>query len=136
MKGIVCVNNKFVPSDKARISVFDKGLQYGDGVYETMRAYRGRIFLFEEHMERLANGARILRITPPKAEFLKKKALRVLKENNLLSSDAYLKIMLTAGNSGKKPASPRLIRAGTWIIISRKLDAKEISLMQKNGVKA
>ena len=72
MKGIVCVNNKLVPSDKARISVFDKGLQYGDGVFETMRAYRGKIFLFEEHMERLTNGARILRITPPEAKFLKK----------------------------------------------------------------
>ena len=127
MKGIVCLNGKFVPSDKARISVFDKGLQYGDGVFETMRAYRGRIFLFEEHMERLANGARILRITPPKAEFLEKKALRVLKENNLLSSDAYLKIMLTAGHNGKKPA---------LIIVSRKLDVKGISLTQENGVTA
>ena len=136
MKGIVCVNNKLVPSDKARISVFDKGLQYGDGVFETMRAYRGKIFLFEEHMERLTNGARILRITPPEAKILKKKALRVLKENNLLLSDAYLKIMLTAGNGRGKPASPRLIRAGTWIIVSRKLDVKGISLMQKNGVKA
>lgn len=127
MKGIVCVNGKFVPSCKAKISVFDKGLQYGGGVFETMRAYRGRIFLFDKHMERLANGARMLRITPPKAKILKKKALRVLKENNLLLSDAYLKIMLTAGNNGKKPAS---------IIVSRKLDAKGISLMQKNGITA
>ena len=127
MKGTVCVNGKLLPSDKARISVFDNGLQYGDGVFETMRAYRGRIFLFEEHMERLANGARILRITPPQAKIIKKNALRVLKENNLLLSDAYLKIMLTAGHNKGKPAS---------IIISRKLNAGEISLTQKNGITA
>ena len=127
MKGIVCVNGKFVSSYKAKISVFDKGLQYGDGAFETMRAYCGRIFLFEEHMERLADGARMLRITPPEAKILKKKALRVLKENNLLLSDAYLKIMLTAGNNEKKSA---------LIIVSRKLDAKGISLMQKNGITA
>ncbi|MFZ3072375.1 MAG: aminotransferase class IV [Thermodesulfobacteriota bacterium] len=128
MKGLVCVNNKIVPSDKARISVFDKGLQYGHGVFETMRAYCGRIFLFEEHMERLNRGARCFRIAPPKAKILKKNALLILKKNNLLSSDAYLKIMLTPGDGGKKPAST--------IIISRKLDTKEISLMQKNGITA
>ena len=127
MKGFACVNGRIVPSDKAKISVFDKGLQHGCGVFETMRAYGGRIFLWKEHMARLNQGARMLGIAPGEAKTLEKNALRVLKKNNLLSSDAYVKIMLTPGNGGKESTS---------IIISRGLDAKKISLMQKNGVKA
>ena len=64
----VFVNEKIVDEKKAVVSVFDRGLLYGDGIFETMRAYGGRVFMLDEHIERLYNSAGIidLNIRPDK----------------------------------------------------------------------
>ena len=61
----VYVNGGFVPPAEACISVFDTGFLHGDGVFETMHVYGGRIFRFEQHMQRLFSGLERLRIKPP-----------------------------------------------------------------------
>jgi branched-chain amino acid aminotransferase len=64
-KNYVYVNCGFVPPAEATVSVFDSGFLYGDGVFETMRVYGGKIFKFDQHMRRLFEGLQHLRIEPP-----------------------------------------------------------------------
>ena len=59
------VNGHFVPENEARISIFDRGFLYGDGVFETMRVYGERIFRPLEHFERMRDGMRALAIQSP-----------------------------------------------------------------------
>ena len=61
----VYLNNKLVPRAEALISVFDHGFLYGDGVYETMRAYDGVIFMLDDHLMRLHRSASMIGLTVP-----------------------------------------------------------------------
>lgn len=56
---IVFLNGKFVNAAKARVSIFDPGFLYGDGIFETLRTYNGKIWQMEEHLERLQESARM-----------------------------------------------------------------------------
>ena len=49
----IWINGKFVDPDKAKVSVFDRGFMYGDGVFETMRAYAGKVFKLDRHLDRI-----------------------------------------------------------------------------------
>ena len=55
---IIYLDGRFVPEEEARVSVFDHGLLYGDGVFEGIRAYNGKIFRLDEHLARLYDSAR------------------------------------------------------------------------------
>jgi branched-chain amino acid aminotransferase len=59
------VNGRFVPENEATVSIFDRGFLYGDGVFETMRVYAGRMFRALEHFERLFEGLTVLGIESP-----------------------------------------------------------------------
>ena len=61
----VFLNNQFVPREEARISVFDHGFLYGDGVYETLRSYHGHVFMRQKHIARLFRSARMIGLTIP-----------------------------------------------------------------------
>ena len=50
---IACINRKFVPLDKARVSILDRGFLYGDGLFETMHFFNGKVFLLDKHIARL-----------------------------------------------------------------------------------
>ncbi len=92
----VCINGKLYPKEDARISVFDHGLLYGDGVFEGIRCYNGRIFKFSEHIDRLYNSARAiaLEISMSKEE-LKEAVRTTLEANNL--KDSYIRLVVTRG---------------------------------------
>ena len=62
---IVFLNGKFVESKKAKISIFDHGFLYGDGIYETLRTKNGKIWQLKEHLKRLQNSAKLLKLTLP-----------------------------------------------------------------------
>ena len=62
---LVFVNRAFVPEDKASFSVFDRGLLYGDGLFETIRIYGGKFFLLDQHLKRLFDGLKVLAIRVP-----------------------------------------------------------------------
>jgi aminodeoxychorismate lyase len=61
----VWLNGQFVPAEEARVSVFDRSFLYGDGLFETIRVYRNRPFLWPEHLTRLHAGAAVLRLHVP-----------------------------------------------------------------------
>jgi len=92
----VYISGKFFDKDNAKISVFDHGLLYGDGVFEGMRSYNGKVFRLREHMIRLWNSARALMIEIPiTLEELEAAVYETLKINNI--QDGYIRLLVTRG---------------------------------------
>jgi branched-chain amino acid aminotransferase len=61
----IYLDGKYVPSEEAKVSVFDHGLLYGDGVFEGIRVYNGRIFRLDQHLDRLFNSAKAIMLQVP-----------------------------------------------------------------------
>lgn len=101
---LVWLNGCYVPASEARVSVFDRGLAYGDGAFTTLRVGGGEPLLLERHLDRLGRDLEALHIPPPGADGLED-ACRGLVER-LGLSDAVLKITVTRGVGGRGPASP------------------------------
>ncbi len=91
----VWLNGELVDADSALISVDDKGLLVGDGVFETMRAYAGTTFALAEHLERLERSADVLVIALPEPDELKRAVEAVLDANNL--QEARVRVTVTSG---------------------------------------
>jgi len=92
------INGKLFSSDRAKIPVADRGFAFGDGVFETLRSYRGDIFMFSRHLERLFASLRALRFNYKfNKDHIREAVEKTLKKNRLLKSDAYIKIMVTRG---------------------------------------
>ena len=93
---LIYINGKFVPPEEATISVFDHGLLYGDGVFEGIRAYGGRVFRLKEHVKRLFDSAQaILLCIPISQEEMGEIILETLRQNNL--KNAYIRPIITRG---------------------------------------
>lgn len=99
MTAVVYMNGEWMPRSHARIAVDDRGFLFGDGVYEVIRAYGGRLFAVDRHLARLALGLRAIAITPPAdvADSLASVAERLLAENGLAESDAIVYLQVTRG---------------------------------------
>lgn len=93
---IIYLDGEFVPEEEAKVSVFDHGLLYGDGVFEGIRAYHGRVFKLKEHIDRLYESAQTLQLkidlTP---EEMTEVVLETLRRNDL--HDAYIRLVVTRG---------------------------------------
>ena len=100
----VYLNGQYLPDDQALISPLDRGFTYGDGVYEVIRAYHGRIFLLEEHFARLASSCAKLRLgvhlTP-----LEEVPGRLLEANGL-GGDALIYLQITRGTAPRSHVFP------------------------------
>lgn len=92
----IYLNGEFVTEGEAKISVFDHGLLYGDGIFEGIRAYHGRVFKLNEHLTRLYESAQtlMLKIGISKEE-MEEVVTSSLRKNNL--SDAYIRLVVTRG---------------------------------------
>jgi len=112
----VYIDGKFYPKSEAKISVYDHGLLYGDGVFEGIRAYNGIVFHLKEHIDRLYRSAHpiFLEIPLTKAE-LTEALLETLRKNNL--KDAYIRLVVTRG-VGDLGLDPRRCPKPTVIIIT------------------
>jgi branched-chain amino acid aminotransferase len=92
----VYINGRFVPGNQATISVFDRGLLFGDAVFEGIREYSGRVFKLDEHVDRLYDSARIISLTIPLSkEEMKQAILETLRRNRL--QDAHMRPIVTRG---------------------------------------
>ena len=94
---VVWVDGSLAGEHEARISPFDHGLLTGDGVFETLRVYRGEPYCWRRHYERLARSASGMGLAIPPSEALRRAALEVIDANGL--TDARLRITLTGGPS-------------------------------------
>jgi branched-chain amino acid aminotransferase len=128
----VYIDGKFFDRSEAKISVFDHGLLYGDGVFEGIRAYEGRVFRLREHLKRLYESAKMIMLKIPlKIEELEQAVLQTLRENNL--HDAYIRLVVTRGE-GDLGLDPRLCPHPSIIIITDKITLYPDELYQK-GIK-
>jgi branched-chain amino acid aminotransferase len=92
----VYVDGQYYEKDEAKISVFDHGLLYGDGVFEGIRAYNGRVFRLDRHIDRLYNSAKAIMLgIPVTKDAMKGIVIDTLAENNL--RDAYIRLLVTRG---------------------------------------
>ncbi len=115
----IYINGRFFPQSKALISVFDHGFLYGDGVFEGIRSYDGRVFRFEEHLERLYKSAgRIALKIPLSKEELEEAVLATLRKNNL--KNAYIRLIVSRG-TGDLGLDPRKCPKPTIVIITHKI---------------
>jgi len=116
MEEIVYLNGSLVPLSQARLSPLDWGFLYGYGVFETMRAYSGRIFRLEKHLARLSSSAKSLGIDSGSTADLEKALNDTLRANNL--SDARIRLTLSGGE-GEPVPDPLAPRSTTLLIIAR-----------------
>jgi branched-chain amino acid aminotransferase len=103
---LVYIDGEYQPKGSAKISVYDHGLLYGDGVFEGIRAYNGIVFHLRDHIERLLEGLRITRINVPLSkQDLMNAVVETLRRNNFM--DAYIRLIVTRGrgNLGLDPRS-------------------------------
>jgi branched-chain amino acid aminotransferase len=112
----VYVDGKFYPKSEAKVSVFDHGLLYGDGIFEGIRAYDGVVFKLREHIERLYKSAHmIMLVIPTTKEEMIQKTLETLRKNKM--RDAYIRLVVTRG-IGDLGLNPRKCPKPTIIIIT------------------
>src|SRR5258708_34760709 len=96
----VYLNGQLLDKEKAVISVFDHGLLYGDGVFEGIRAYNGRVFKLREHLDRLYNSARAIMLQiPTSKKAMEEAVLSTLRANRL--RDAYICVLVTRGEGDR-----------------------------------
>ncbi len=93
---IIYADGEFVPEEKAVVSIFDHGLLYGDGIFEGIRAYHGRVFKLDEHIERLYDSARSIMLNIPLTpEEMTEVVLETMRRNGL--RDGYIRLLVTRG---------------------------------------
>ena len=93
---IIYLNGDFVPEEEAKVSVFDHGLLYGDGVFEGIRFYNDRVFKLDEHLQRLYDSAKAIRLEIPlKPEEMEEAILETIRRNGL--HDGYIRPVVTRG---------------------------------------
>ena len=115
----VFVDGKFVDEKKAVVSVFDHGLLYGDGVFEGIRAYNGRVFKLSEHVDRLFYSAKAILLKIPMSHRAICAAVReACKRNNI--RDGYIRLVVTRG-AGTLGLDPNRCSKPQVIIIADKI---------------
>jgi branched-chain amino acid aminotransferase len=112
----IWINGKLVAEKDAKISVFDHGLLYGDGVFEGIRAYNGRVFKLDEHLERLWDSARAIALTIPIARKAMVAAVLATCRANRVR-DGYIRLVVTRGVGGLG-LNPYLCKKGQIVIIA------------------
>jgi branched-chain amino acid aminotransferase len=101
----IYVDGEFFPEGEAKVSVFDHGLLYGDGVFEGIRFYNGRVFRLEDHLDRLWDSAKSICLDVPMSQRAMTEALlETIRRNDL--RDGYIRLLVTrgVGNLGLNPA--------------------------------
>jgi branched-chain amino acid aminotransferase len=129
VRGLVYINGELIPGEEAKVSVFDHGFLYGDGLFETMRAYQRRIFRLEHHLQRLFLSLEYLKfLIPFNFDYLKEAIYKTIEANRL--EDAYIRLNITRGEGATVP-DPATCRTPNLIIITREYVPYSSALYQK-----
>ena len=128
----IYIDGVYYPKSQAKISVYDHGLLYGDGVFEGIRAYNGIVFKLKEHISRLYRSAHALMLKIPLTEEeMTKAVLETLRKNSM--RDAYIRLVVTRGvgdlglDPRKCPKPSVIIITDTISIMSKEAKEKGIS---------
>lgn len=125
----IYIDGKYYNEKSAKISVFDHGLLYGDGVFEGIRAYHGRVFKLSEHIDRLFYSAKaILLEIPLTKEAMMKAVVECCRKNAL--KDGYIRLVVTRG-VGSLGLNPHTCERPSVIIIAGKIQLYPAELYQR-----
>jgi len=125
----VYANGDFVPQDQAVTSIYDHGFLYGDGVFEGIRAYNGRVFRLDEHIDRLYDSAMAIMLDIPLSkDEMKQAILETIRVNDLV--DAYIRPIVSRG-VGDLGLDPRKCLVSNLFIICQPWDAMYGDLYDK-----
>lgn len=111
----IFLDDRLVPEQEAVVSVFDHGFLYGDGIYETMRAYDGRVFMLGQHIERLGRSAALIRMRTPEPQMIREAIYAAVEANGL--KNAYIRVTVSRGK-GAIGLDPSLCPRPTFIVIA------------------
>jgi branched-chain amino acid aminotransferase len=115
VEALIYVDGEFVPTSEAKVSVFDRGYLYGDGVFEGIRGYNGRIFRLDQHIERLYRGAKAIALEIPLTpEEFKDIVVETVRRNGL--SDCYIRAVVSRG-VGDLGLDPRKCRGPATVVV-------------------
>jgi branched-chain amino acid aminotransferase len=125
----IWLDNKLVDETDARISVFDHGLLYGDGVFEGIRVYNSRIFELDAHMKRLYESAKAIRLVIPMS---KDKLIRATEKTTKANGvvDGYIRLVITRG-VGTLGLNPFICEEGRLFIIADNIQLYPEELYEK-----
>ncbi|MDX8551157.1 branched-chain-amino-acid transaminase [Methanospirillum sp. J.3.6.1-F.2.7.3] len=129
----IYIDGNFYPKEEAKVSVFDHGFLYGDGVFEGIRGYSGRIFRLGEHLDRLYDSAKTIDLKIPiTKEEMTAAIIETCKRNNL--KDAYIRPIVSRG-VGDLGLDPRKCSKACVVIMAVEWGAMYGDLYEK-GLKA
>lgn len=115
----IFLDGRYYDERTAKISVFDHGLLYGDGVFEGIRAYNGRVFKLKEHIDRLFYSAKAILLTIPMSHGeIMRAVVQTCRRNNV--RDGYIRLVVTRG-VGTLGLNPNRCKRGSVIIIAGKI---------------
>lgn len=125
----VYIDGKFYSEQNAKVSVFDHGLLYGDGIFEGIRAYHGRVFKLKEHIDRLYCSAKAILLTIPMTpEEMSKAVVDTCRANKI--RDGYIRLVVTRGPGGLG-LNPNRCKKPSVIIIADKIQLYPPEYYQK-----
>lgn len=122
MRATANVNGLITPAQDARISIFDRGFQYGDSIYEVTRTYEGVPFFLEEHFDRLENSAKLARMKITQTrQFLTDEIKRTVKESGAKSGeDVFIRYTVTRG-TGPLDLDPATAKQTSYVILVKEI---------------
>jgi branched-subunit amino acid aminotransferase/4-amino-4-deoxychorismate lyase len=125
---IVWLNGELLPEDRALVPALDRGVLWGYGLFETMRAYGGRLWAFDDHYDRLRTGAEVIDISSPDPTTLSEVFRDVLRANEL--EDAGVRVTITAGTG---PADPQSDPTGAPAVLVTAWPLRDYSNLYADG---
>jgi branched-chain amino acid aminotransferase len=125
----IYVNGKYLDEKHATVSVFDHGLLYGDGVFEGIRAYNGRVFKLREHIDRLFYSAKAILLTIPLSHAQVMEAvLETCRRNKI--RDGYIRLVVTRGVGGLG-LNPNRCKAPSVIVIADRIQLYPVEYYER-----
>jgi branched-chain amino acid aminotransferase len=136
----IWLDGQLIEKDAAKISVYDHGLLYGDGVFEGIRVYNGRVFRVDEHLRRLYDSARAIRLTIPISQDEFKSVIeQTVKANNF--ADCYIRAVVTRGagylglNPNKCPKPSIIVIADTIELFPKEVYEKGMAVITASVIR-
>jgi branched-chain amino acid aminotransferase len=125
----IYIDGKFYDEQNAKISVFDHGLLYGDGIFEGIRAYNGRVFKLKEHVDRLFYSAKAILLSIPLShEEITRAVVDTCRENQI--RDGYIRLVVTRGVGGLG-LNPNRCKHPSVIIIADKIQLYPVEMYER-----
>ena len=125
----IYIDGKFYDEKNAKISVFDHGLLYGDGIFEGIRAYHGRVFKLKEHIDRLFYSAKAILLTIPMSHAqIMRAVVETCRRNKI--RDGYIRLVVTRGVGGLG-LNPNKCKAASVIIIADRIQLYPVELYER-----